>query len=150
MNSLLSLLSMYIILAQPVTLICMIPNSNLRYILLFCIFSFYIINKVLNTGSKYYTSVGKNGHLYWSWTKYNGYANINTFIFLLFYILPLFIIGNNIVSFFIITMLIISLINHFKYNTFGTMWCWSSNIIFLYFLVTILLLKPFYEYNSLC
>ena len=33
-----------------------------------------------------------------------------------------------------------------KYNTFGTMWCWSFNLFLLYFIVDILIIQPF-EYG---
>ena len=150
-NSSLSLLSFYIIVLQPVTLIFMIPNLTIRYAFLFSIMTFYAVSYFTKTSTpNYITHVGKNNHLNWGWTNYKGFENIIIFIFLLFYILPLFVIGNHAVSFIILSLLIISLINHFKSNTFGSMWCWSSNIIFLYFLVDILLIKPFREYNSLC
>jgi hypothetical protein len=150
-NSFLTLFAFYNITLQPITIILMIPNLLVRHVFLFSIFSFYALVSVTKTSvPNYYTYVGKNNHLNWSWTKYQGYASIIPFLFLLFYIVPLFVLGNNVLSFFILSMLVISLVNYYKSNTFGSMWCWSSNIIFLYFLVDILLIQPFREYNKLC
>jgi hypothetical protein len=51
---------------------------------------------------------------------------------------------------FMISTLFLSLFFYWKYNTFGTMWCWGINLFLLYFVIDILLIQPYYEYNSLC
>jgi len=95
------------------------------------------------------TSIGSNGHLSWNWMNYKGTDNIWLFIYLLFYIIPSIFINTELLYILVATLLF-SLFFYFKYNTFGTMWCWISNIIFLYYIVNILLIQPYLEYNSLC
>jgi len=131
----------------------MIPNLTIRYTMLL----FYTFFTIIYYGYKriyspihYHTSIGKNGHLSWEWMNYKGYENIWIFLWLLFYILPLLLIDNFLLSFFMLSWLVISLIFYLQYQTFGTMWCWGTNIFLLYFIINILLIQPYYEYNSLC
>jgi hypothetical protein len=98
----------------------------------------------------FYTTISSTNHLSWEWMKYNGFENIFFVIFLLFYTLPLFFINNLILSLCIIGSLVISLLFYFKNNTFGSMWCWITNIFLLCFVIDILLIQPFKEYNALC
>ena len=39
---------------------------------------------------------------------------------------------------------------YFKDRTWGTMWCWSSNLMWIYFIIRITIYLPFLEYNKLC
>ena len=152
-NNYLSIIGMAIIYAQILILILMIPDLNNRYLLLtiFIITSIiYFFTYTIKNYSKIYTDIGKNGHLDWNWSKYNGYENIWIFIWLLFYIIPCFLIKDFILSFFILATLVFSLFFYLKSNTFGTMWCWSFNIISIYFILNILMIQPFLEYNALC
>jgi hypothetical protein len=151
-NSWLSFLACCIVNLQVITIILMIPNLYIRYTFLFCIFLFYIINRIVNNiyPSNWSTTIGKNGHLSWEWMNYTGYSNIFNFLFLLFYVVSLLFIGSNVLSLFFIFFLCISIFYYYKYKTFGTIWCWSVNLIFLYFIINILLVQPFYEYNGLC
>jgi hypothetical protein len=153
-NEFYSKIASVIIVIQILILIFMITNKKLKYII-FSLFLFFILlymfyyfyNK--NSSLHFKTSIGKNGHLSWEWMNYKGYENIWLFIWLLFYIIPAFTINNFIISFFLLISLFGSLI-YLKENTFGSMWCWIGNIFFLYFIIDILIIKPFYEYNSLC
>jgi len=152
-NEILSIISSFLVVLHMYILMIMIPNSTIRYniLLLYTLFLIiYFIYKQIYNPILYYTSIGKNGHLSWEWFNYKGYENIWIMIFLLFYIIPLFLIKNHILSFFAITTMLISFFFYFKYNTFGTMWCWSFNLLFLYCIINILLIQPYYEYNSLC
>lgn len=45
---------------------------------------------------------------------------------------------------------IISYIYFVKDNTYGSIWCWLINLLLLITLINILIIQPFYEYNSLC
>ena len=141
-----------VIIIQPATLILMIDNIKIKiklfllYILFGFIFGLYKSYNPIN----FHTTVGKDGHLLWEWLNYKGYANILLAIGILFYVIPILYINNNLLSLFVITSLLLSLIFYFKYKTFGSMWCWISNTFLLYVIIDILLIKPFIEYNGLC
>lgn len=153
-NETLSYIASHVIVLQVMTLILMIKNTNIKYAFLIilaltymCVYS-YVVTFTENI--KFYTSIGKNGHLVWEWMNFKGIENIFLVIFLLLYVIPVLLIDNAILATFILISLFISLIFYYKYKTFGTMWCWLTNIFLLYFISDILLIQPFYEYNGLC
>lgn len=152
-NETLSKLTMFFIGLQQVTLMLIIPNFTIKYIMLlfytFLILFYFIYKKNYNP-FHFYTSIGKNGHLSWEWMNYKGYGIIGFVLGLLFYIIPVLVINNFLLSLLVLPSLVISLFFYFKYNTFGTMWCWITNLFLLYFIINILLIQPYYEYNSLC
>jgi hypothetical protein len=47
-------------------------------------------------------------------------------------------------------LFLISYIYFIKDNTYGSIWCWLINLLLLFTLIDILIIKPVYEYNSLC
>ena len=153
MNELLSKIASFFVFIQPITLMLMIPNISIKYTLIFLYFMFYIFyfgyretyNPII-----FHTSIGINGHLSWEWMNYKGYENIFLFIYLLFFVASLLFIKNTLLCLFVLISLIISLFLYYKYNTFSSMWCWYVNLFLLYFIVDILIIKPFYEYNGLC
>lgn len=153
-NEILSIIGAYIIILQQLILIVMIPNSTIRYSMLVIYALFIIVFRTLYSKifNPFYfnTSIGKNGHLSWNWMNFKVYENIWLVIGLLFYIIPLLILNNPLLAFFYISTLFLSLFFYFKYNTFGTIWCWAFNLFLLYFIIDILLIQPYCEYNSLC
>ena len=102
----------------------------LIFFILFAIFQFPKIN--------FNMEKGENGHLIWYWLDLPLFWII---IALCFYIYPLYIIRNKSFLLFISVclILIISLYYYYKYKTWGTMWCYFSNIIWLYLLSYIIL-----------
>jgi len=153
MNELLSKITSFIVFIQPLTMMLLIPYITIKLPIVFLYFTFmmvYFVYRGIYNPIVYHTSIGVNGHLSWEWMNFKGYENIFLFIVLLFYVIPALSMNNFFITLFSIISLIISLFFYFKYNTFGTMWCWYVNLFLLYFIVEILLIKPFYEYNGLC
>jgi hypothetical protein len=153
LNKLFSQIASVVVFIQPLTLMLMIPNIIIKFviILLYLIFviAYYVYRGIYNP-IIFHTSIGTNGHLSWEWMNYKGYENMFSFIYLLFFVTSLLFIKNTLLSLFVLISLIISLFFYYKYNTFATMWCWSFNLFLLYFIIDILIIKPFYEYNGLC
>ena len=152
-NEYLSKLASFLFVLQPFFLMLLIPILKIRNTILFfylLFMAFYLIYKKIYSPINFHTSVGKNGHLSWEFVNHKGYENIFTFIYLFFYISTVFFINNFLIALFLIPSFLISLFFYFRDNTFGTMWCWISNLFLLYFLVNILIVQPYYEYNGLC
>ena len=154
-NSRLSRLASIVIVLQPLTLLLMVPIIHVRYMTILFYLAFIVgvtiyYNHLPGNSLRTYMSVAKNGHLKWEWIDYKGYERILLFVFLSFYVIPLMIIRNNLLFLFIIPALLISLYYYYKEQTMGTIWCWSVNLFMFYFLMEILLIKPFIEYNGLC
>jgi hypothetical protein len=153
LNKLFSQIASVVVFIQPLTLMLMIPNIIIKFviILLYLIFviAYYVYRGIYNP-IIFHTSIGTNGHLSWEWMNYKGYENMFSFIYLLFFVTSLLFIKNTLLSLFVLISLIISLFLYYKYNTFSSMWCWYVNLFLLYFIIDILIIKPFYEYNGLC
>jgi hypothetical protein len=98
------------------------------------------------------------GHLSWDWSILPGLspiANILLMIlFLSFYMIPaLYLKGITHIYRLVIMSIFLYLFAYFvgkKDHTYGSLWCWAINGFFLYFLIDILLIQPFYEYHGLC
>lgn len=153
LNEQLSKLVSLVVSIQPPTLMLMIPDSTLKYgsLLLYGIFLLvYFEYRRLTNPIHFTTTIGSNGHLIWTCLNIKGYEHLFLFVFLLFYSIPLLLINNTLLTLFILFSMVVSLFFYSKYKTFGTMWCWIANLFLLYFIIDILLIKPFYEYNGLC
>lgn len=149
-NRFFSTIAACIILLQQFILILVIPNSTVKYGMLVAyllVLFIHVVYRQIYGPFHFYTSVAENGHLSWEWMNYSGYGQIWFAIFLLFYILPILAINDSALLAISIGSLVISSIYYFKYNVFGTIWCWSINLFLLYFIVDILFIKPYYEYN---
>jgi hypothetical protein len=141
MNEFLTSLALYIIIIEPLTIMLMIPNKIILISIVLC----YLLFLLLSKSSSRITSV-KNGHLSWGWIT-NKYK-ISIFIYLFFFVFSMYLINNFLLFLFAIFTLIITLFFYFKDNTFGSMWCWSTNLFLLYFIIDIIIIKPFNEYTS--
>jgi hypothetical protein len=154
MNQFLSILASIVVTMQAPTVMLMIPDINIRYFLLIIYAIFLVVYfefRRLYSPIHFHTSIGKTGHLQWDWINITGYANkIMVYIYLFLYGISFLFINNIELSVMGLLSLFISLVFYFKDNTFASMWCWITNVFLLYFIVNILLIKPFYEYNGLC
>jgi len=153
MNELLSKIASFFVFIQPVTMMLIISNISIKWTLIFLYFIFFIFYfgyREIYNPIIFHTSIGTNGHLSWEWMNYKGFENIFLFIYLLFFVISLLFIKNTLLCLFVLLSLIISLFLYYKYNTFSSMWCWYINLFLLYFIIDILIIKPFYEYNGLC
>lgn len=153
LNENISYLGSWLIGLQPPILFMMVPDISIRNSLL----GSYILFILVYYGYQYvyhpfhfHTTVAENGHLKWGVLDLHGYENIFLFVFLLFYILPLIFIQNNLFTFFLAFSMAVSLFFYLREGTFGTMWCWMANLFFLLVLVNILLVLPFNQYHGLC
>jgi hypothetical protein len=154
MNEWFSKIASFIVTIQPATLMLMIQNTTVKYSLLLIYILFFVIYfefKRLYSPIIFHTSIGKTGHLRWEWIDSNGYGNkLLLVVYLLLYSFTLLLINNTEIAVIGLLSLFVSLFFYYKDKAVASMWCWLSNIIFLYFIVNILLVKPFYEYNALC
>jgi hypothetical protein len=156
LNHYYSKIAWIVVISQPFFLMLMIQGW-LRYGMIGLYGLFWLIFSYLHPnfgGTDFYTSVGKNGHLNWEWM--NGkFPNKNKvkyihLVYLFFYVASLLLIHNIWLSMFILISLVFSVFFYYSYETWGTMWCWYVNLFLLYFVIHILLVQPFLEYNALC
>jgi len=155
-NRKLSFLTFINILLQHISLIFIIPQLNIRHIVLsiyICLSIFYYVFRYTYSPMHFYTSV-KNGHLSWEWPLCNGYEDINFIVGLPIlaplYILPFALSHKYFVTVSTLLSIILTFILFYRQKTFPSMWCWMSNFIFLVCIIYTLIVGPFIEYNGLC
>lgn len=160
MNTFLSKVGLFILFAQMFTFILLVDDPMYRYsilsvFLLTCLFfSVYTL-----TNPIVFKTREAGGHLSWDWVIIPGlssWMNVALLIlFLSFYFVPALLMKGNQslklqltiagIFFFIFAYLVGK-----KEHTYGSLWCWAINFFFIYFVVNILIVQPFYEYNGLC
>lgn len=150
-NKILSIFGLILLALQPFTSILLIQDNNQFRDKLLTIYTIpaviFLIYTIYTTNI--HTTISKFGHLAWQWT--NNKIPFLNFIVLIFYLIFLFfpLMYNKYYTPFI--FLIIYLILKYYYYTDGSansLWCFSLNIIMLYFLIQILITLPLNEMTS--
>lgn len=128
-NRLFSLLGLLLILSQPIFALLIIKESNIKmgFISLYVIMCviYYLMNSPINLT----TTIAKNGHLKWNWLNVN---MIFIFIWFAFILVSIVYSGSRIGIIFITASFLISLYMYYQAGTFGSMWCWIANLVFVY------------------
>jgi hypothetical protein len=137
-NRLLSKIGLFIIFIQPL-LIILTPNNvkfNIKatLITLYLIFFSLIFFSIKNDFSM---AKAPNGHLAWNWLKYPPPIVI---IWLSFYLVIL-LYAKKYFIFAINTLIVLAIYyTYYKTNTWGSLWCWISNIM-----VALLIFRTFFN-----
>ena len=139
-NKTMSILGSLLLIIQPIASLSMLENINLRnqMILIYSIptfvYSFYtIINKNI------YTIVSKTGHLKWNWIPNYLFGYLFYLFFLYF---SLFVNKHYIGILFSSILFAIFYYYYYTDGTAGSLWCWSVNIIMLYYLIKLFIYLP--------
>ena len=139
------------LLLQPFILIFMLQGW-VQYVLFFFYFLFYaflyLLFPAFGKDSDFNTHVGKNGHLVWEFVDFKNQPYIYV-VYSMLYIIPCLILKNFFLAIFLTLTTLLSLFFYFKDGLFPTMWCWTSNLLFLLLLIHILIVQPFLKYNGL-
>ena len=137
-NKLLSQIALFVILCQPIFNIIKIETQSkwIPYLLIaYFIFIIILYTIIIPLNTIQFSSVpSKNGHLSWKW------LNVNIYIISIWYLflsLRWIIDKIYITLIFVTIFLVISIILYKETNTWGSMWCWVSNIISFYFILLV-------------
>jgi len=136
---------------QPLAILLTLPNAYLtiRNIALFIYFSILIIvsiYKQLYNPVEFITSVNKNTHLSWKWVELKKYEKILGYL----YFSLGFVLAIRLPVITLITLVILLYCYFNYYITWGSNWCWLLNSLLLFFLIKILFILPYKEYDALC
>ena len=132
-NKILSYIGLFLIFIQLFLINYLSPNKKNSRILLtafFIILAVVIIIQFKNITFK--MTKGENGHLVWHWLDL---PTIWIVILLLFYVIPIIIKEEFISTLFIIISITTSLYYYYEYKTWGTVWCYISNIAWIFFIL---------------
>jgi hypothetical protein len=133
-----SLFGMGAILLQLILINSFNLKGNERIIVLTIIFisALIALNHIINN-DKLKMEKGVNGHLMWYWTD----VPLPLLIIFLSFYLYAGIRNKKILVIFSLATLLISLYTYYKYKTWGSMWCYISNIFWI-----LLIAKVVFEY----
>lgn len=128
----LSIIAIFLIIFQ-LFLLNYFTNKKYRYILLSILFFFIIIYFIfIFPNTNFDMKKGKNGHLIWYWSDISFYWYIIVF---LLYLIPLYLSKRFFAFIYCLLSIIISLYFYYKYKTFGTIWCYLSNILWIFLIL---------------
>jgi len=146
-NKYLSILASATIVVQLILLNYFLPDKKASRILLTLLFISAILFLIIQLRFvNFRMRMGKNKHLSWYWLDL---PLIWIIIGLAFYLIPAYLGKYKSTFVFIVTLLSVSLYYHWKYKTWGSMWCYFSNIgwIFLLGQSIFILIKPFLSFR---
>ncbi len=136
---------------QPLAIILTIPTtySTIQNIALFTYFPILIIVSIYKhfyNPVEFITLVDKNTHLRWKWVELGKNEKIIGYLYLA--LCTVLAIRLPIITLIAFMIWFYCYFNY--YMTWGSNWCSFLNSILLYFLINILFVLPYKEYNKLC
>ena len=132
-NEFYSNMAIVLLMSQPLFSISTIANKKIK-VAAFVIYMAYIVifalYKLQNKPNKRnVTTIGRNKHLKWNWISTDIYKIL---IYVVFLIAPLLLWDDKFIGIVVSITLILSFVLFAKDGTWGSMWCWTSNIISIY------------------
>lgn len=130
-NELWSKIGSALIMAQPLALMALMRNSDLKMKMM-AVYVLFMGGWFLTQTKKWETTVGENGHLQWNWFPESPWFMP---LWCVWWFAPIILdqnwlfLGPALIGF------LPSLYYYWKYNTAGTMWCWISVFSWLMFLL---------------
>jgi len=145
-NHLVSILGLLLLTIQPIASLTMLNNTQIKLrnklIFIYSIPAFlYVLYQILTNHIN--TSISKIGHLKWNWTfDKNKFVNFFVYIFYL-YFLYFSLFSNKYYNEIIITLPLFLIMYYFYYKdgSAGSLWCFSINIIMVYYLIKLIIVN---------
>jgi len=131
-NELYSRIAEAVLISQPIFSLLTLTNPVIKYVTVtsYIIYLVFVnVFPLLQSKQPYKTSVGKNGHLRWDWLSTDPFK---ISIYMLGLFIPLLFWKHKFVFVIAFVTLLASVILYRKDKTWGSLWCWSANIISLY------------------
>jgi hypothetical protein len=149
-NKIFSILGSLLLVIQPIASLLMLKDIPIRnkllgiYTVPAFIYSLYMASK-----TDFNTTISKTGHLKWNWINTN-YSNVFAYAFYLFFLYYSPFVNKNYIGI-IFTLASFAMYYYLYYTegSSGSLWCWSVNIIMLYYLIKLLIYLPYQE-KGLC
>ncbi len=157
-NTFYTKLGLLILLLQPIFSLQLIninskkdeDDKNIMLTIYVISIIFLFIYKKIFNPFNFTTNIVSN-HLSWGFMEFKGLENIFLALWVFTISFVVFKNKNNILTYIIsIFILAYTIYKYNKDNTWGSMWCWASNSVFLYYLIQLLLIKPYNQYKELC
>lgn len=129
-NTFYSAAGLLVLVLEPIASMFLMEPGVARTALFGGYAAFLVLVLALYYPWRIYTSVAKNGHLLWFWQSPRMPFAFNL-IWIGFFLIPLFLSKYYYLAAFGFITVIVSMLTYKKYGTWGTMWCWIANSIWL-------------------
>ena len=147
-NNIFSIMATLLLFVQPIASTMLIPSKTVssKIITLYLILVGPLTIYRLFT-KKISTTISPLNHLSWDLALYknNILESLLCVGWIMFFLFPLFYIGELFAFLFGILTLMIIVYNYYKDGSFGSMWCWIVNSVMLYYAGYLLLWLPFFK-----
>ena len=147
-NNIFSIMATLLLFIQPIASAMLIPSKTVssNIITLYLLLTGPLTIYRLFT-KKISTTISPLNHLSWDLVLYknNIVESLLCVGWLIFFLFPLFYIGELFAFLFGSLTLMIILYNYYKDGSFGSMWCWIVNSVMLYYAGYLLLWLPFFK-----
>lgn len=157
-NTFYTKLGFLLILLQPILSLQLIDiksknderDKNIVFLIyIISIIILFIYKKIYNP-FKFTTKINSN-HLSWGFMEFKNLEKIFIIIWIFTISFVVFKNKENTLIYLISMIILVYTLYKFnKDNTWGSMWCWALNGIFIYYLIQLLFIKPYKQYKNLC
>jgi len=125
----------YLLLLQPIASIGLLWNVNRQLFWVLLGIYLVLVASTARLTPDHYAYVGKNGHLVWNWLEKKNINWLLISIYFIFFFLPMLLAKEYYIFGFSFAAWIVSLYFFWKYDTWGTMWCWFANLLLFFVLI---------------
>lgn len=130
-NTFYSGVGLTILALEPIASMFLMEPGRLRNSILCAYLLFITIIIFLYYPWTPYTKIASNGHLSWLWQP-KGISLITNLLWAMFFLVPLLLSKYYIIGLLGTITIIITFITYNKYGSWGSMWCWIANAIWLF------------------
>jgi len=130
-NTFYSGVGLTILALEPIASMFLMESGKLRNSILCAYLLFLAIIILLYYPWTPYTKVASNGHLMWFWQP-KEMPIITNLIWALFFLIPLLLTSYYLIGIIGVITIIITYVSYNRAGTWGSMWCWIANAIWLF------------------
>ena len=130
-NQFFSSMGLLLLVIEPIASMFLMEAGTLRNGVMLAYVLFLLLVLYLYYPWKPHTKVGSNGHLQWFWQNMN-MPFIFNLIWVSFFLLPIFLAKHYVLGMVGVVTVIITILTYNKAGTWGSMWCWIANTIWLF------------------
>lgn len=141
-NRVFSWFGLLLLAIEPIASILLMTPGALQTGMMLTYLAYIAIMGIFYIPTQPYSSIAPNGHLQWNWVDSKRPLPLKI-IWIIFFILPLFLSKHYFLGIATTISLIISIIAFRKGGTWGSMWCWIANTVWLFIIGFVALNKCF-------
>lgn len=144
-NNMFSIIGVLLLATQPIVSLNLIEDPIIRNYLIKIYSIPAVIHFIYNINThNIHTTISKKKHLQWNWQNKNKFYSTSTILYYLFFLtIPFYFNGNYITLLFGFITFLTSLYLYKKDGSFGSIWCYFSNLLTFYYAFLILIYLPF-------